>query len=99
MANSIRTDKMRRKKFIKNLNKRIALKNKIKDLNTNSFEKIQLQLELQKLPRNSLKVRLKNRCILTGRTHGVVGPFNISRIKLRELIEQGFMPGFKKAVW
>ena len=83
MANSIRTDKMRRKAFLKNFKKRVALKDKIKDLSTDSFEKIQLQLELQKLPRNSLKVRLKNRCILTGRTHGVVGPFNISRIKLR----------------
>lgn len=99
MANSIRTDQMRRKKFLKNLEKRTTLKNKIKDLSTDSFEKIQLQLELQKLPRNSLRVRLKNRCVLTGRTHGVVGPFNISRIKLRELIEQGFVPGLKKAVW
>lgn len=99
MTNSIRTDQMRRKKFLKNLEKRTTLKNKIKDLSTDSFEKIQLQLELQKLPRNSLRVRLKNRCVLTGRTHGVVGPFNISRIKLRELIEQGFVPGLKKAVW
>ena len=51
------------------------------------------------MPRNSLKTRIKNRCILTGRTHGLVGPFNISRIKLRELISNGHIPGMKKAVW
>jgi small subunit ribosomal protein S14 len=99
MANNIRTDKMRRKKFLQNLEKRMALKTKINNTNTDPFEKIHLQLDLQKLPRNSLKIRIKNRCILTGRTHGVVGFFNISRIKLRELIEQGFVPGLKKAVW
>ena len=99
MANSIRTDKMRRKSFLKNLSKRTALKSTIKNIETDSFERIQLQMELQKLPRNSLKVRIKNRCILSGRAHGIVGPFNISRIKLRELIEQGLIPGLQKAVW
>ena len=99
MANSIRTDKFRRKRVLQNLEKRTLLKNKIKDQNTDSFERIQMQLELQKLPRDSSRVRVKKRCVLSGRTHGIVGPFNISRIKLRELIELGLVPGFKKAVW
>lgn len=99
MTNSIRTDKLRRKKVLQNLEKRTLLKNKIKNHNTDSFERIQMQLELQKLPRNSSQVRIKKRCVLSGRTHGIVGPFNISRIKIRELIELGLVPGFKKAIW
>jgi len=51
------------------------------------------------MPRNSSKIRIKNRCIITGRTHGLVGPFNISRIKLRELVSNGLVPGVKKAIW
>ena len=99
MANNMRTDAMRRKQFLKNLKKRSNLKEKIKSQNTDSFERYTAQLKLQKLPRNSSKIRIKKRCILTGRSHGIVGPFNISRIKLRELIENGFISGMKKAVW
>ena len=99
MANSIRTDAMRRKQFLKKLQKRDNLKKIIKDNNTDSFERYTAQLKLQKLPRNSSKIRIKKRCILTGRSHGIVGPFNISRIKLRELVENGFIGGMKKAVW
>jgi len=99
MANNMRTDAMRRKQFLKNLKKRSNLKEKIKSQSTDSFERYTAQLKLQKLPRNSSKIRIKKRCILTGRSHGIVGPFNISRIKLRELIENGFISGMKKAVW
>lgn len=56
-------------------------------------------MALQKMPRNSTKIRIKNRCVLTGRTHGLVGPFNVSRIKLRELASNGLITGMKKAVW
>lgn len=99
MTNSIRTDIKRRKKFLRNLKKRTNLKTKLKDHNITDFDRLNIQLALQKMPRNSLKIRLKNRCILTGRTHGLVGPFNISRIKLRELVSNGSVPGVKKAVW
>ena len=75
------------------------LKTKLKDHNITDFDRLNIQLALQKMPRNSLKIRIKNRCILTGRTHGLVGPFNISRIKLRELVSNGSVPGVKKAVW
>lgn len=99
MVNSINTDKKRRKAFLKNLNKRNKLKLLIKDKNLDTFEKYKAQIALQKMPRNSSKIRIKNRCIITGRTHGLVGPFNISRIKLRELALNGFIPGMKKAIW
>tara|TARA_B110001450_G_scaffold255939_1_gene284812 strand:+ start:1100 stop:1399 length:300 start_codon:yes stop_codon:yes gene_type:complete len=99
MVNSIRTDTSRRKCFLKNLEKRTTLKNIIKNSESDSLERYTAQLKLQKLPRNSAKTRIKKRCVLTGRSQGIVGPFNISRIKLRELAEQGYIPGLKKAIW
>jgi small subunit ribosomal protein S14 len=99
MANSINTDKKKRKLFLKNLEKRNGLKKTIKDKDLTSFERYAAQMALQKMPRNSTKIRIKNRCVLTGRTHGLVGPFNVSRIKLRELASNGLITGMKKAVW
>ncbi|MGV8091019.1 MAG: 30S ribosomal protein S14 [Mangrovibacterium sp.] len=54
---------------------------------------------LQKLPRNSSKVRLHNRCKLTGRPKGYLRQFGISRINFREMASQGLIPGVKKASW
>lgn len=55
--------------------------------------------ELDLLPKNSSPVRLKNRCALTGRPKGYMRAFGISRIKFRELANQGLIPGVKKASW
>ena len=54
---------------------------------------------LQKLPKNSSKVRLHNRCKLTGRPKGYMRQFGISRINFREMASQGLIPGVKKASW
>ena len=54
---------------------------------------------LQKLPRNSSKVRLHNRCKLTGRPKGFMRQFGISRINFREMASAGLIPGVKKASW
>lgn len=54
---------------------------------------------LSKLPRNSSPVRLHNRCSITGRPHGYMGKFGVSRIKFRELAHKGQIPGVKKASW
>ncbi len=54
---------------------------------------------LQKLPRNSSPVRLKNRCQVTGRPRGYLRAFGLSRIKFRELAREGKIPGVKKASW
>jgi small subunit ribosomal protein S14 len=48
---------------------------------------------------NSSKIRLKKRCVLTGRASGIVGPFNISRIKLRDILGYGLIPGVQKSSW
>jgi len=54
---------------------------------------------LQKLPRDSSKVRLRNRCALTGRSRGYMRDFGISRIKFREMAHEGKIPGIRKASW
>ena len=62
-------------------------------------EKVQLQFELQKLPRNSSKTRLHNRCMETGRPRGYDRDFGLSRHNLREMAHKGFLPGVTKASW
>ncbi|MEJ6736764.1 MAG: 30S ribosomal protein S14 [Flavobacteriales bacterium] len=54
---------------------------------------------LQKLPRDSSKVRLHNRCKLTGRPRGYMRQFGISRVTFREMASSGLIPGITKASW
>ena len=54
---------------------------------------------LSKLPRNASPTRLHNRCKITGRPHGYIGKYGISRIVFRELAYKGEIPGVKKASW
>ena len=55
--------------------------------------------KLQKLPKNASKVRLHNRCSMTGRPKGYIRQFGISRIVFREMASAGLIPGVKKASW
>ena len=55
--------------------------------------------KLQKLPKNSSKVRLHNRCKLTGRPRGYMRQFGLSRVTFREMAVEGLIPGVKKASW
>ena len=54
---------------------------------------------LQKLPKNSSKVRMHNRCKLTGRPRGYMRQFGISRVTFREMASAGLIPGITKASW
>jgi small subunit ribosomal protein S14 len=54
---------------------------------------------LQNLPKNSSPSRLKNRCAITGRGKGYMGDFGLSRIKFRELANEGEIPGVRKSSW
>ena len=54
---------------------------------------------LQKLPKNSSPVRIKNRCSITGRSRGYMRLFGISRIQFREMARRGEIPGVKKSSW
>ena len=56
-------------------------------------------IALQKLPKNSSKVRLHNRCNLSGRPKGYMRQFGLSRINFREMALNGLIPGVKKASW
>ena len=55
--------------------------------------------ELQKLPKNSSKVRVHNRCTITGRPKGYMRQFGINRVTFREMALKGLIPGVKKASW
>ncbi|MBY5923608.1 30S ribosomal protein S14 [Ferrimonas balearica] len=79
--------------------KRAALKAIIKDVNVSEEERWAAVLKLQQLPRDSSASRQRNRCNITGRPHGVLRKFGLSRIKLREAAMRGEVPGLKKASW
>lgn len=75
------------------------LKSRVMDKTISIEERFEAQLELNKLPRNSSKVRQRNRCRVTGRPRGVYRKFQVSRIALRELAAFGLLPGIKKSSW
>ena len=84
------------KKFLK---KRNELKKIISDKKLPLDERFKAQLKLSKLPKNSAKIRIRNRCEITGRPHGVYRKLRISRIALRELTLSGKIPGMVKSSW
>ena len=84
------------KKFLK---KRNELKKIISDKKLPLEERFKAQLKLSKLPKNSAKTRIRNRCEITGRPHGVYRKLRISRIALRELASKGRIPGMTKSSW
>jgi small subunit ribosomal protein S14 len=72
----------------------------LKFLQSENFEdKLSLHAKLQKLPRNSSKIRLRNRCWKTGRPRGFYRDFGLSRNMLREMGHQGLLPGLTKSSW
>ena len=80
-------------------NKRKNLKKIIMNKNLSLEERFKAQQKLSKLPRNSAKTRVMNRCQITGRPHGVYRKLKISRIALRQLGLQGKIPGMIKSSW
>ena len=79
--------------------KRDALKKTANDETLPLEERFDARLKLAALPRNSSKVRIRNRCILTGRPRAYYRKLKMSRISLRELGSQGFIPGLVKSSW
>jgi small subunit ribosomal protein S14 len=84
------------KKFSK---KRHELKKIINNKKLPLEERFKAQLKLAKLPRNSSKIRIRNRCEITGRPRGVYRKLKISRIALRDLASKGKIPGMTKSSW
>ena len=84
------------KKFLK---KRLMLKKIIKNKKLPLNERFDAQIKLSKIPRNSARTRIRNRCEITGRPHGVYRKLRISRIALRDLASKGKIPGMTKSRW
>ena len=84
------------KKFEK---KRAALKKIINNKKLELSERFEAQLKLNKLPKNSAKIRVRNRCNFTGRPLGYYRKFGLSRIAFRELALRGMVPGVTKSSW
>ena len=78
---------------------RRALKKKLIDPTLSDEEYFAAQRRMAKLPRNSSKVRVRNRCSITGRARGYRRWFGLSRIQLREMVSFGEIPGVTKSSW
>lgn len=89
----------RTKTVAKYAEKRAKLKATINDVTANDEDRYEAQVALQKLPRDAMPVRQRNRCQLTGRPHGVYRKFGLARTQLREAAMRGDIPGLKKASW
>ncbi len=92
-------DKRRRASFSNKEVQRLVLLYLIRNQKLSTSQRLLLTLRLQQVSRDSSLVRLKNRCILTNRSKGVYREFRLSRIRLREMLANGLIPGYKKAVW
>ena len=98
-TSSIQRNLKRIKLAEKFLKKRENLKKIIKNRKLPLEERFAAQLKLAKIPRNSAKTRIRNRCEITGRPHGVYRKLRISRIALRDLASKGRIPGMTKSSW
>src|SRR5690606_31800667 len=97
---SMKQRELKREKLVaKYAAKRAELKAIIVNPRTSDEDRWNAQVQLQKLPRDSSASRLRNRCQVTGRPHGVLRKFQLSRIKLREAGMRGDVPGLRKASW
>jgi len=100
---------MAKKSMIEREKKRIRLERKYALKRTNLLnlyknetrfnQKLEIHSKLQKLPRNSAKTRIRNRCWKTGRPRGVFRNFGLSRHVLREMAHQCLLPGVTKSSW
>jgi len=79
--------------------RRAALKVIIRDLNSSDDARAAAQAKLNAMPRDSSPSRMRNRCSITGRPHGVYRKFGLARNKLREAAMKGEIPGLTKASW
>jgi small subunit ribosomal protein S14 len=79
--------------------KRAELKKVVMDRSREPEERFEATLKLAAMPRNGARVRIRNRCMITGRPRAYYRKFGLSRIALRELVSDGQVPGVVKASW
>ncbi|MER0239418.1 30S ribosomal protein S14 [Fulvimarina sp. MAC8] len=95
----IEQNKHRREMVAKYAAKRAALKAITKNAEASMEERFKAQLELADMPRNSSKTRIRNRCEVSGRPRAYYRKLKMSRIALRELGNNGQIPGLVKSSW
>jgi small subunit ribosomal protein S14 len=89
---------LNRKGLIERLkNKRMLLKKTLKNKDISFEDRIKTQVKIDSLPRNSSKIRFRNRCFLSGRPRGIYSKFNLSRIAIRDMAGRCHIPGLTKA--
>ena len=98
-TSAVEKNKARKKLVDRYATKRAALKAIASNRALPPEERFQAYLKLAELPRNSAKVRLRNRCQVTGRPRGVYRKFQLCRITMRELASVGQIPGMVKSSW
>lgn len=98
-TSAIERNKKRQRLADKFAAKRAELKAILANPATTDEEFYAAQRKLQRLPRNSAKERVRNRCSLSGRPRGFIRRFGVSRITLRELALSGKIPGVTKSSW
>jgi small subunit ribosomal protein S14 len=96
---SIEKNNLRRKLTKQYAGKRAELKRRAKDQSLSQEEQFAARLKLAELPRNSSAVRIRNRCEVSGRPRGVYRKLKVSRIALRDLGNNGMIPGLVKSSW
>ncbi len=96
---AIAKQKKREKLVRLNFERRTELRNNAKNLHLSEEERESARIALNKMRRDTSRTRLKNRCQLTGRPHGYLRKFQMSRICFRELAGMGMIPGVTKASW
>jgi len=91
--------RQRREMVARYAERREELRKQSVDQNLPLEERMEARAALGMLPRNSSKVRLRNRCKITGRPRGYLRRLGISRVALRRLAHQGALPGLTKSSW
>ena len=98
-TSSVEKNNRRRKLVARSAAKRAALKAIIMDQSNPIEERFRAQLKLSAMPRNGAKIRIRNRCEVTGRPRAYYRKLQMSRIALRELGSIGLVPGLVKSSW
>jgi len=95
----VEREKRRAATVKKHAAKRAKLKEAIRDPHASAEDRAAAQAALQKMPRNASPSRGRQRCAITGRSRGVYRKFGLSRVKIREAVSRGELPGVSKASW
>lgn len=98
-TSSVYRNLKREKMAEKYADRRLKLKKVAMDKNASPEERFQATLKLAALPRNSAKIRVRNRCKLTGRSRSYYRKFGLSRVELRNMASFGEIPGLVKSSW